>query len=878
MPGIKPYSLPVILGLSATAVIFILNVLFNSSVMSFRLRELDRALEAAAKVKKQNRNLGMLIQYELLQNRLGKEQEDEADYRTEAELQALITPEIRDDGSGLKKLLDPLAFGAIRVVRSLMGKETESVSFDRPSSSHLQAAYYFERNRQYKKAIIEYEIALEQEPALRAEILLHLGFCYSLLSEFDRARLLFRQVADTYPGQEEAAVAIKLYQKLEVIDQSIKRVVQVSGEKKTPFKQAKILYRLMRYRDALKILAEIAQKETDHPRIHEILFLAGRCYEETGRDSLATDCYTNLVTYYPVGSWTKKANQRLLMIASFYKKDVKKAQEINDVLINEFMDNTFSRDITQIKQEISSRTEPGTDDSIPADYMAAEKIESRIAAPSEEEKEEYKLARKTSEILTAAVKSEKAERQRARNRKLWQEEHQNYLAEQKSMEEQKQREEKENLELQEILKKEFAAAEKMRMEKERERQELARKTAQKERREREQRLAQRRAREEAQKRIRELKEQQKAIADQFRIAQALEKKAQEQRLKREKAARKELEKKEKQRLAYLRKEEKQRKKREKELAEKKTEREKEIADSIAAAEEYIQKASHYRITWNSATYRDRPSRQGKILGRLFRAQHVVAESISGEWLHVRLDNGEMAWILDKFCKQEMELDKKGIKDLEKLAEKEEKEWIVTRDSIMVRKSPGAGTIITTLYAGEEVVLLKEKGNQLQVRTARGEKGWINSRNASWKHTLARKDINRLVTKGKSYRKSRDLILEEKRREEEIQKTMRNALTASKFRNKQLVQKTLSGFAQKWMRVYSERQAKKPDLKGMIKLGFVITPEGGMDSLKILSSTVKDDVLERKIMAILGRARFKSVPVEIGNTPGQYIIPLIPVEK
>ena len=104
----------------------------------------------------------------------------------------------------------------------------------------------------------------------------------------------------------------------------------------------------------------------------------------------------------------------------------------------------------------------------------------------------------------------------------------------------------------------------------------------------------------------------------------------------------------------------------------------------------------------------------------------------------------------------------------------------------------------------------------------------------------------------------------------------NGKKKKKHRSRRAVQRRLSRRGGEFMRAYTKRLDKKPDLQGMMKLGFVIRPDGVPDSIRVISTTLKDKPLEEEVVSILRQVQFEPVPPEAGTTRHQYALPFVPV--
>lgn len=440
MLKIRAFSGQLAAGLGAVAVIFTGSTFLNSSVISFRLRELDQALETATRQYNQNRNLGMLIQYELLKRRL-EDEENESDFATEAQLQAFLSEREAESRVAFENFLDPVAFAAIRSVRFLTGKTTELRHFNWAPGPNLRIAYYHERSRRYRKAIHWYEASLENEERLRGEILLHMGFCYSLLNQYEKAYWLFQYVCDTFPGEDEAAAAAKLYQELKLLDRSIRHAVSRAKGTTDPLAVGRNLYRSMRYHEALNMLSDVAERAgSQRPaRVQEAWYLAGRCYEAVGRDTLAVQLYRILTASYPKTPWAKKAYQRLLLVHTVYAPDQREAQEVSKVMKEEYLADDYVKEVLTSAQQVASVSIP---EPLSVPPPAVVPAEIPILETNSEEREavavEDSIIQATSHVFSRPLDVKETQSERRKRKREWEKEQQRRLAKRRKAEKEKQ--------------------------------------------------------------------------------------------------------------------------------------------------------------------------------------------------------------------------------------------------------------------------------------------------------------------------------------------------------------------------------------------------------------------------------------------------------
>jgi TonB family protein len=81
-----------------------------------------------------------------------------------------------------------------------------------------------------------------------------------------------------------------------------------------------------------------------------------------------------------------------------------------------------------------------------------------------------------------------------------------------------------------------------------------------------------------------------------------------------------------------------------------------------------------------------------------------------------------------------------------------------------------------------------------------------------------------------------------------------------------------------MTYYIGRLDQQPELQGTVRIAFVISPSGTVDSVRIVSSTMPDEGLKRRLVTAFRSMSFEAVPEETGNVQYEYEIPFVPVEN
>ncbi len=822
--------------------------LFNSAVIGYRLRELDRALSDAARFRKERRNLAMLIQYELLKQRLDKPREEESDYRIEAELQRLLVEQSRVLSTQSTGVGDRVAVAAIGGIRFLMGKPFEPPTFIRPHSLHLRLAYQLERQRRYRQAIIHYEQSLPEEPRMRGEILLHEAFCYSLIGSLDRAMLLLHKIQREFPHTEEAATAARLYEQVATIHDAATQL-PADDTAASPLTRAVNLYRSLRYRGALSVLAGIVADSAWNPDRYQALFLMGRCYEHLARDSLAVTAYDRLIRTSAPNEWTMKAHQRLLMLDLLYGTVSGDAHKSAEALEEIDHNDDFVADIAAAVRDTRSDTLPLQPPAVPLDVLT-DRFPAVTALVRREAAQDSFLV-STAELMSATIEvDESAEQRRAREAR-WEAERKRFLAQQRQMHEQQRARERKARERARELHKIFADAASAGA--------VHAPTEPSDRdrtRERERDTAEQPSR-------RHLTELFSTAKQQHRMRR----KKREQRL-----ARINEERQTRERLDRLRSRIEQRRREETRLATLQ-----EHNDRILGRDDdrpVIQAAqpTPARITANRVVYRESLSPDAGVAGLLYRGDTVTVIGRYQDRVQVALGDGRKAWLSATHCATEESLGKHGIRTLEHCAATEKRHWILTRDSITLRETHDGGGAVTSAFAGDSLYLVKRTGDRLQVRLDGDLEGWIPAAAAAWRHHLSRSRLGALRARGAAVEERLAAVARRKavRKREELYGEL-----LERYRSRRAVERILTAHTGEFMRAYNERLRRKPDLQGLIEVAFVVKPEGAADSVRVVSSSLDDKPLADEVVAIVEHIRFEPLPAGAGHTSHEYTIPFVP---
>jgi tetratricopeptide (TPR) repeat protein len=319
------------------ATVFILAGMYflNDIVLSIRMIELESFLREINREASQVDELGMVSKYklhlDLYSNAIDEGKFDEEELKT-VYLATSFEVQSNIPATKYESISEPVMW-IINVFRAFLGKTPIRAAIENETDTELTLAYYFERNKHFRKALSIYEDALSAKKIVESKVaivLLHEGYCRSLIGEYDKAKAIFVAIIRKYNNENIAITAALMLQYLETLQSEVNKVKQ-SGES-DKIKSEK-LYRLIAYEDALAVLEKIVpqnKKEAD-----QIAYLNARCLEETGKTEESATVYQQIVQNGQDPDIAKMANSRLLIMGSAddeAKKLKDLAQKNNEVI------------------------------------------------------------------------------------------------------------------------------------------------------------------------------------------------------------------------------------------------------------------------------------------------------------------------------------------------------------------------------------------------------------------------------------------------------------------------------------------------------------------------------------------------------------------
>ncbi|HEX2956065.1 MAG TPA: TonB family protein [Chitinispirillaceae bacterium] len=323
--------------------LFILTILFNIGMINIRFDDIRYLLGSIASEEDVANTFGIVAKYELVKRRMQYGEENIANFELEAKMQTIISSEIEKTETTQPFYREPLRL-CINGIRLFLGKKIINPKEDDKIFGVLEIAYLWERNRKYTEALKIYDDILATanniQHSLRAAIMVHQAFCYSMISNYDKAKVIYENVINLFPSTEAGILAWKL---LDFIQSMEKERLSVAKSNVNDLEKAKQYYLLMDFKNAIKQYSKIVDK-TNTSRMAEAHFFKGRSHEELGETEEAIIEYKLVQKMDNQMDWGRQANRRLLMLGEFYEKQKSIADEAKKQL-EKYQDQQFLKNM-----------------------------------------------------------------------------------------------------------------------------------------------------------------------------------------------------------------------------------------------------------------------------------------------------------------------------------------------------------------------------------------------------------------------------------------------------------------------------------------------------------------------------------------------------
>lgn len=339
------------------ALLFGFTVFFNAELIDIRFDEIRYLLGTIAATDRVSNTFGIVAKYELIKRRMLYGDENVNNYEFEAKIQALTSGDQLDQQkSGLSQAAYQLPVRVVlNTIRVLLGKPIISLKAEDKIFSVLEIGYFWERNRRYNDALDIYDEVLETAhlaPEIRAAVLVHKSFCYSMVSNYDKSKLIYEQVINAYPNTEAGILSWKL---LDFIQNMEKEREALQQKTMSTMEKAKQSYLLMDFRNSIKNYSVYLEQKKPPQENVEALFYKGRSHEELGESEEAIMSYRMVINSDKTKVWARQANRRMLMLGEFYDQQKSISNEAKRQL-EIYQDQVFIKNVEKYSGMVSKST------------------------------------------------------------------------------------------------------------------------------------------------------------------------------------------------------------------------------------------------------------------------------------------------------------------------------------------------------------------------------------------------------------------------------------------------------------------------------------------------------------------------------------------
>lgn len=348
------------LRLTLFLLVFACTALFNAGIIDIRFEEIRYLLGTIASTDNVSNTFGIVAKYELIKRRMQLGDENLTNYEFEAKMQALTSGKVVDEQevSTTRKIYRiPVRF-VLNAIRTMLGKPVINPREEDKIFSVLEIGYFWERNRKYTEALKIYDEVLstaQLAPEIRAAVLVHKAFCYSMLSRYDQSKKIYEQVINLFPNTEAGILSWKL---LDFINSMEKERENVQKTRLSGMEKAKQFYLLMDFRNAIRNYSVFLTEDQKPEVAAEARFYKGRSHEELGEVEEAMMEYRAVIKKDVSKVWARQANRRMLMLGEFYEQQKTVADEAKRQL-EAYQDQMFIQNVEKYSSMVSKSSLKG---------------------------------------------------------------------------------------------------------------------------------------------------------------------------------------------------------------------------------------------------------------------------------------------------------------------------------------------------------------------------------------------------------------------------------------------------------------------------------------------------------------------------------------
>lgn len=294
-----------------TVGIISLMVFLNDVNLNVRIKELRLYMQKSTREDNNIDHIGLVMKYRLQKKLYEKQSDEDETHIVEARVNSILSNAMTERNIVMERyqyISTPSLF-IINFIRKIMNKEPIQNMWDDTANIYLAIAYYYERNNCFARALDIYSRALKAETHNTntiASIILHEGYCHSIMGNYWIARNKYMYVIKNYSEKPVAITALILLRYLDGFRSELTRVLKEEDS----IEKSEKLCKLIAYKEALEVISKIDKnsKPQDH---HRIMYIKAMCLEGLSEKEKAIETYQNIIAEDIKSPYARLANRRM---------------------------------------------------------------------------------------------------------------------------------------------------------------------------------------------------------------------------------------------------------------------------------------------------------------------------------------------------------------------------------------------------------------------------------------------------------------------------------------------------------------------------------------------------------------------------------------
>lgn len=156
----KKFDIYKVLGIPLTIILLVISVLLMSAIGDVREKELKISLQNVEQGTA-GKSMGLIARYKMIRKRYSAAKEKASDYLAEGELMAVLSSEFSSAKPLQFNFFEKPALVIVNIVGALVGAAPVTNLSENRGHKILETAYFYERKRQFNKAVQIYSVAEE---------------------------------------------------------------------------------------------------------------------------------------------------------------------------------------------------------------------------------------------------------------------------------------------------------------------------------------------------------------------------------------------------------------------------------------------------------------------------------------------------------------------------------------------------------------------------------------------------------------------------------------------------------------------------------------------------------------------------------------------